>query len=176
MKVKLSILTVFLCVSLCTQLCFAVPKDSWTTVKSTNFFLIGNASQKDIVDVATKLEQFRDVFTRLFPAMKFNSPVPTTVVVFKNDSSYRPFKPSPNLAGYFQPGTDVNYITLTADRTSEQPFRVIFHEYVHQLVNNTLGDQPAWFNEGLAEYYSTFTIDKDQIIKLGLVVPEHLEL
>jgi len=176
MKVKLSILTVFLCVSLCTQLCFAVPKDSWTTVKSTNFFLIGNASQKDIVDVATKLEQFRDVFTRLFPALKFNSPVPTTVVVFKNDSSYRPFKPSPNLAGYFQPGTDVNYITLTADRSSEQPFRVIFHEYVHQLVNNTLGDQPAWFNEGLAEYYSTFTIDKDQIIKLGLVVPEHLEL
>ncbi len=176
MKVKLSILTVFLCISFWTQLCFAVPKDSWTTVKSTNFLLIGNASQKDIVDVATKLEQFRDVFTRLFPALKFNSPVPTTVVVFKNDSSYRPFKPSPNLAGYFQPGTDVNYITLTADRSSEQPFRVIFHEYVHQLVNNTLGDQPAWFNEGLAEYYSTFTIDKDQIIKLGLVVPEHLEL
>jgi tetratricopeptide (TPR) repeat protein len=51
---------------------------------------------------------------------------------------------------------------------------VIFHEYVHQLTNNTLGDEPAWFSEGLAEYYSTFDVDKDRIVKLGLIVPDHL--
>jgi tetratricopeptide (TPR) repeat protein len=174
MKSKIHFLSLLLCVVFWPNSLYAMPKDSWTSVRSKNFFLIGNASEKEIKDVATRLEQFRDVFTRLMPGIKFNSPVPTTVVVFKNDSSYKPFKPNPNLAGYFQPGPDVNYITLTTERYSEQPFRVIFHEYVHQLTNNTLGDQPAWFSEGLAEYYSTFDIDKDRIAKLGLPVPEHL--
>ena len=44
------------------------------------------------------------------------------------------------LAGYFQPGEDVNYITLTTEKASDdQPFRTIFHEYVHLLVANTMG-------------------------------------
>src|ERR1041384_8584461 len=81
-------------------------KDTWVSVRTKNFFMLGNASEKDIRKVALKLEQFREVFTRLFPKMRFNTPVPTTVVVFKNDSSYAPFKPGPNTAGYFQPGPD----------------------------------------------------------------------
>jgi hypothetical protein len=42
------------------------------------------------------------------------------------------------------------------------PFNVIFHEYTHLLVNNTFKNAPVWFNEGLAEYYSTFKITDDQ--------------
>src|SRR5215218_5812010 len=79
-------------------------KDTWVSVRTKNFFMIGNADEKEIRKVALKLEQFRAVFTRLFPNIKFNTPVPTTVVVFKSDSSYAPFKPSTNTAGYFQPG------------------------------------------------------------------------
>src|SRR5258707_720507 len=104
MKLKFAFLTLLLCVFFWPNSLFALPKDSWTSIRSKNFFLIGNAGEKDIKDVATRLEQFRDVFTRLLPGMRFNSPVPTTVVVFKNDSSYKPFKPNPNFAGYFQPG------------------------------------------------------------------------
>ena len=78
-------------------------KDTWISVRSQNFNLIGNASEKDIRKVATRLEQFRDVFTRLFPGARFESPVPTTVIVFKSMSSYKPFN-SGNNAGYFQKG------------------------------------------------------------------------
>src|SRR6185295_5243573 len=87
-------------------------KDNWLSVRSKNFFLLGNASEKEIRQVAVQLEQFREVFSRLFSRANFNSPVPTTVIVFKSDSSYRPFKPGPNTPGYFQAGQDVNYITL----------------------------------------------------------------
>ena len=80
-------------------------KDSWTSLRSKNFFLIGNASEKEIRQVALRLEQFREVSSRLFSKLNFNSPVPTTVVVFKSDSSYRPFKPNANTAGYFQAGS-----------------------------------------------------------------------
>ena len=161
----------------------ASAKDTWTSVRSRNFFLIGNASERDIRQVATRLEQFREVFTKLLPTVKFNSPVPTTVVVFKSDSSYKPFKPVVDgkvseVAGYFQSGEDVNYITLTTEKRSENPYRTIYHEYVHLLVDNNLGrsNVPPWFNEGLAEYYSTFDIDDDRKIYLGNLIDNHLYL
>jgi tetratricopeptide (TPR) repeat protein len=158
--------------------CFAASistqaKDNWTSVRTRNFLLVGNGSEKEIRQVATKLEQFRDVFTRLFAGAKFNSPVPTTVIVFKNQSSYKPFS-LPNAAGYFQKGEDVNYITLSTESGADNPYSIIYHEYVHLLVNNTAGNMPAWFNEGLAEYYSSFDIEDGRKVHLGELIPYHL--
>jgi FimV-like protein len=171
-----------LVVSLC--LLFAVAqhtpvaaKDTWVSVRTKNFLMLGNASEKEIRRVALKLEQFREAFTIIFPNVRFNTPVPTTVVVFKSDSSYAPFKPNANTAGYFQSGQDVNYITLTTEVRGEQdPFTVIFHEFTHLLVNNTFSDAPVWFNEGLAEYYSTFSITDDQKVVLGKPIGSHVFL
>ena len=150
----------------------AQTKDTWTKVTSKNFTLVGNASEKEIRQVATRLEQFRDVFTRLLSLAKFDSPVPTTVVVFKSMSSYKPFNPK-NYDGYFQKGPDVNYITLTSD-ARENPLAMIYHEYVHFMLVNTAGNVPAWFNEGLAEYYSAFLIEDDRKVHVGALIPNHL--
>ncbi len=161
----------------------ALPKDDWISVRSKNFFLIGNASEKEVRQVAARLEQFRDVFSRLLPGINFTSPVPTTVIVFKSDSSFKPFKPVADgktvaVAGYFQAGRAVNYITLTIEKRSENPYSTIFHEYVHLLVNNSVGktSAPPWFNEGIAEYYSTFDIEDDRKVYLGNLISNHLEL
>lgn len=147
-------------------------KDTWTRVTSKNFTLVGNASEKEIRQVATRLEQFRDVFIRLLSLAKFDSPVPTTVVVFKNMDSYKPFNPR-NYDGYFQKGPDVNYITLTTE-ARKNPLALIYHEYVHFMLVNTAGNVPAWFNEGLAEYYSAFRIEDERKVHVGALIPNHL--
>jgi tetratricopeptide (TPR) repeat protein len=155
----------------------AQAKDTWTSVRSRNFTLIGNASEKDIRNVANRLEQFRTIFGSLFPSISLSSSVPTTVMVFKNDNAFKPYKVNPEEAGFFQPGEDVNYIALTSERASDaQPFRIIFHEYVHLLVNNSMGATvPLWLNEGLAEYYSTFDIKEDnRKVLLGNLILNHL--
>ncbi len=177
---------VSLCLLLAVSQHTVIAKDSWISVRTKNFYLIGNGGEKDVRNVGLKLEQFREVFTRLFPNMRFNTPVPTTVVVFKSHDSYAPFKPGPNIAGYFQPGSDVNYITLTTEvrRLPDQfsvsgqqdAFSIIFHEYTHLLVENTFADVPLWFNEGLAEYYSTFSITDDQKVRLGTPIGTHVLL
>jgi FimV-like protein len=155
----------------------AYAKDSWISVQSKNFRLIGNGNEKQIRQVAIRLEQFREVFSRLFPSAVLSTPVPTTVVVFKSDNSYRPFKPNATTLGYFQSGEDVNYITLTTEtQTAQDPFNVIFHEYTHLMVNNTLGKVPTWFSEGLAEYYSTASISDDQKVVLGRPIGSHVYL
>ncbi|HEU4835033.1 MAG TPA: tetratricopeptide repeat protein [Pyrinomonadaceae bacterium] len=145
-------------------------------MRTKNFLLVGNAGEKDIRKVGLKLEQFREVFTRLFPKMTFNTPVPTTVVVFKSKDSYEPFMPRANTVGYFQPGPDVNYITLTTEVRAQDPFSVIFHEYTHLLIENSFKDVPLWFNEGLAEYYSTVKISDDQKVAIGTAIGPHVFL
>lgn len=160
-------------------------KDVWLSVRSANFHLVGNASEKDIRQVATKLEQFRYTFSLLFPKARFSSYIPTNVVVFKSVSAYRPFKPKradgkpdDGIAGYFQSGEDVNYITLSTEGEKADTYGTIFHEFVHSLLNSTFGrsEVPPWFNEGLAEYYQTFRVKDDQHVILGSVQVSHLNL
>jgi type I restriction-modification system DNA methylase subunit len=82
-------LAVTLCVlAVVSQLTPVSAKDKWISIRSKNFFMVGNTGEKEIREVALKLEQFREVFARLFPNMVFNTPVPTTVIVFKSHSSY----------------------------------------------------------------------------------------
>ncbi len=183
MRSRVSILTL-----VCVALLFTVPasaKDTWINVRSKNFFLVGNASEKEIKQVATKLEQFRETFRQIFPRIKFSQSIGTNVIVFKDDSAYRPFKPKRSngkpddgIAGYFQPGSDVNYITLAAGGDINETYGVIFHEYVHFILEANFGKSqvPPWFNEGLAEYYQTFKIENDQKVTLGSIQPNHLNL
>jgi Tfp pilus assembly protein PilF len=172
--------SLFLAIVIPLLACFSAPvsaKDTWVSVRSRNFLLVGNASEKEIRKVGRQLEQFRDVFSRLFTEMNLTSPVPTTVVVFKSDSSYRPFRAHANSAGYFQSGPDVNYITLSTEGNAvHDSLSVIFHEYTHLLVNNTYGIVPTWFSEGLAEYYSTVSITGDQKVVLGRPIASHIYL
>lgn len=163
----------------------ASAKDEWLQVRSKNFNLIGNASERDLRRVGTRLEQFRETFGLFFGSLHVTSPIPTNVVVFKSDSAYKPFKPKkPDgkiddfISGYFMPGDDVNYITLSTQGDDAEVFGTIFHEYVHFIVNTNFGKTavPPWFNEGLAEYYQTFTIENDQNVKLGLYQNAHVRL
>ena len=152
-------------------------KDTWTTVHSRDFTLVGNASEKDIRLVATRLEQFRAVFAALFPTVSLNSSPPTTVIVFKNDLSFRPYKPHAEDSGFFQAGQDVNYIALTTEHGStEHPLSTIFHEYAHLLMNASMGPTvPLWFNEGVAEYYSTFDVMADERrFLIGNLIADHI--
>jgi tetratricopeptide (TPR) repeat protein len=158
-----------------------VAKDTWIKVRSKNFLLVGNASEKKIIEVGTKLEQFHEVYSKLFPKANTKFPIPTTVLVFKNEDAFKPFKPLHKgkpapVDGYFQSGEDVNYIALATDGQSDRAFNVIFHEYVHLLVNFNMQNPPAWFNEGLAEYYSTFEVSDDKKAYLGNIIPNHILL
>ncbi len=167
-------LAMALCLLLAAPTRAAEKEEGWTSVQSRNFLLVGNARERDIRKVAARLEQFREVFLRLLPVEHFDSSVPLTVIVFKDDAAYTPFEPifsgqPAGVAGFFQSSPDVDYITLSVDRKHvRRPDTLAFHEYVHLLVRNSFGNAPLWFNEGLAEYYSTFEIsDGNKRVTLG---------
>lgn len=152
-----------------------VAKDDWVSVRTRNFLLVGNTSEKQIRQVAMRLEQFRAAIARLFGKANLDSHAPTTVIIFKSHESYRPFKTKPNTAGFFQWNPHINYITLTTEvRGDQNPYNVVFHEYTHLLLNSINANMPLWFDEGLAEYYSTLDITGDLQVVLGKPIPTHV--
>jgi tetratricopeptide (TPR) repeat protein len=168
--------------SILAVLVFALPADAadkWTSIRSKNFLLVGNATENEIRDVAENLELFRTAYSRFFTLQEKAASVGTTVVVFKTDVSFRPFKPvyqgkPANIAGFFQGGQDVNYIALSADIPTP---RVIYHEYVHRLMSDNLASMPPWFQEGFAECFSTLEIEgRDKKIRMGRAIGEHVAL
>ena len=151
--------------------------DKWLTVRSRNFFLVGNASEGAIKRVGRNLEEFRAAFTSLFPGISERDSVPTTVMVFRDDSSFRAYKPlyqgkPANVSGYFQQGPDVNFIALTGE---VQTPHVIYHEYVHSLTRDGKSRLPLWASEGIAELYSTLeTQSGGKQVLLGKIIEGHI--
>jgi tetratricopeptide (TPR) repeat protein len=155
-------------------------QDNWRKVQSHHFTLVGNASERDLRTVGTKLEQFRSVFAQVFPQTKLDSSVPLTVIVFKNKIAYLPFMPLYNgkasdVSGYFQPGQDTHYITLTSEFGAVNPYQTIFHEFVHALTHNATTNLPLWLMEGIAEFYSMCEMsEQDTNVRLGAPISHHL--
>lgn len=156
--------------------------DPWLKINTQHFTLVGNASERDIRTAGLRLEQFRAVFAQVFPNVQPTSPVPITVVVFKNRAAYAPFMPLHNgtvneVAGHFQPSEEVHYITLAAEFGATNPYHVIFHEYVHALTHNAAANLPTWLSEGLAEFYSRFELaEQNTQVLLGAPIPHHVQV
>jgi tetratricopeptide (TPR) repeat protein len=130
----------------------------WTKLQSPNFLVIGEASEGQIRRTAQKLEQFRDMLARVLPGAVPISPAPTVVVVFSNGWAFAPYVPpgrTSDLVGYSVSWEDVNFIAINSGR-AELADSIVFHEYTHLLVGNTLGEVPLWLGEGIAELYATF--------------------
>ena len=151
--------------------------DKWTSVHTKNFTLAGNAGESEIRRIGRTLEEFRSAIAMTFPKMEQSSPVTTTILVFKNDESFKPYKPlykgqPSNALAFFQPGEDANYIAVTAALPSPN---VVLHEYVHFLLRENTGPLPLWISEGLAECYSTFELSsKGNEFTIGRAPEQHI--
>ncbi len=150
--------------------------ESWSRVETPHVTLLTDAEPRRGAEVAATLEQFRAVFAQLAPGLELEAPAPTHMIAFRDAERYAPYQRGGgrgvSVLGQFLTSADGNVLTLNADPRFVGAFSVIYHEYVHYLVGTNLPDVPRWFNEGLAEYYSTFRIEGEHAL-IGRVVPRH---
>jgi tetratricopeptide (TPR) repeat protein len=154
----------------------------WLSLKSEHFLVIGDTGARQLQTIALELEQFREVVSQLNPALLNGGEAPPVVVlVFRDDRAYEPFLPRDNgrpirAGGFFQSGLDVNYITLSL-QAGDRAYPAILHEFSHLLLRNWMPDAPLWFNEGIAEYYSTFEVSADgRRANIGKPIAAHRNL
>jgi tetratricopeptide (TPR) repeat protein len=152
----------------------------WTSLRTEHFLLIGDASARDIRDVALRFEQFRAAVTGTFPALADDRPGPPVVIlVFRDQRAYEPYQPRFNgkpvkVGGFYLPSRDVNYITLAADSRGEG-FQAVYHEYAHLLLGRLAANPSPWFAEGLAEYFSSFEV-AGRTARFGRPIQNHVAM
>jgi hypothetical protein len=139
-------------------------------------------SARELREVALQLEQFRDVLATLNQAtVRASDRTSVVVVVFRDGKSYRPFMPMVDgrtvpVGGMFVGGPAGTYITLNLE-AGESAYRGIYHEYSHLILQSAFGRAPLWFNEGLAEYYSTLEVTSDgRRAIIGKAIEPHVAL
>ncbi len=152
--------------------------DAWTTVRSAHFEIHSDADPERAAEIVGSLERLRSVFADLASEIELRSPAPTRIFAFRDADSYAPYKRGGGqvgvkVLGQFLSHRDGNYITLNADPSYLGSYSVIFHEYIHFLVQSNFPEVPLWFNEGLAEYYSSF-LSEGGTAYLGQPIERHL--
>ena len=152
----------------------------WRRIDSPNFTVVGDVGARTLRDVAVKFEGFRETLARVLTERATTTAVPTVVIVFPSDRAFTPFKPLyqgkpvSGIAGLFVGRQDANYIAVVAQPDSEG-MRIVFHEYAHLVIANDMRHVPAWLNEGLAEFYSTYDVsDGGREALIGRAISHHL--
>jgi tetratricopeptide (TPR) repeat protein len=153
----------------------ALAKAPWFEVQSRHFRVTGDADTKQLRRIAVDLEEIRRQFLTVFPKNAV-SPVPTTVIVFRNAKSFRLFFEPRDAAGGVYAGLDRNYIALNA---GEKRRRSIYHDYIHTLIGDHV--LPLWLREGLAEYYASienerYSFGEDRTLQIGRPIYSHEKL
>jgi len=142
----------------------------WLEIHSTHFTVITDAGEKKGKEVALRFEQMRAVFAILLMKDRLNEPVPLTILAFKNDKNYYQSAPLRQgrdnqaqpigVPGFFVPGEDQNFIVLNL--FEEESWRAVAHDFAHWLLNYNYPPVEGWFDEGLAEYFSSIRVDNKQ--------------
>jgi tetratricopeptide (TPR) repeat protein len=151
----------------------------WRQLRTASFLFIGDARDGDLRRLAETLERFRAAMAAL-PGFDRAASTPTNVIVFGSDRSFTPYRPHfrdrPVLAtGFFLGGDDTSYIAVNATSMS-RAVRAVLHEYVHFLVDDTLGYVPLWVAEGMAQLYESFQLLDPQSVAIGAPLVDHVAL
>lgn len=137
----------------------------WHRAVSDNFIVYSDLPEEDVGQLAVDLEYFRMVLNGLLGLPAGGEPLRMELYAFRNARDYNDTVPFPDTAGVYSAVSGVPRALLihNAGRRWEEPGRqVLFHEYVHHMMGRfTAYELPAWYEEGFAEYLSTFEIDGD---------------
>jgi len=138
----------------------------WIRVRSPHFEVVSDAGAASARRVAHQFEQIRGLFETVKNA-RVDPGRPIVVFAAKDETSLRALLPGAwerkggaRPAGVFVRGSDRNCVVLRVDVSGVGAYRVLYHEYVHMLVDLNLPRLPVWLNEGLAEFYASADIDE----------------
>jgi tetratricopeptide (TPR) repeat protein len=153
----------------------------WIEIRSPNFTVLSDASERDARHVAAQLERRRQVFRVLMPTAKEDAAAPITVLALRDRQGFRALEPEAylarnqlDLAGLFLRSQDHNYILMRLDSNEDHPYSTIYHEYTHYMLRSLDEWMPLWMNEGLAEFYQNADLRDPTNVRVGQASPDDI--
>src|ERR671925_576502 len=141
---------------------------SWVQVSSDTYIVKSSAGEERARRVLKELEHFHQLIGTLVFRNTELPELPIEVLLIGDEQTMKELEPQFNgrkvaVAGYYQRGTDRDFIVLSGRVFPDTLTSVVYHELTHYFVGRALAARPAWLNEGLAEYFSTAEIHDDEI-------------
>ena len=164
---------------LCT--CVSVPRADepvWLKLQAERFGVISQLDEAGTRRWAVEFDQFVDALLQLY-AIDDGALPPLTMVLFEQPRDFAPYQVQTEsgqvrVAGFFANMGTWSVIGLAGRRSSPETRRIVYHEGVHWFMSAMDTEVPLWFNEGLAEVFSTFEVEDGQA-RWGMTLQNHID-
>ena len=144
----------------------AADQEKWIEVRSPHVAVLTNAGEKRGREVALRLEQMQAVFAGFLLRNKLAQPIPMTVIAFRGDKEFERIAPldqgSPTEAPAFLI-REQDRTFLALDLFYPEPWRAVSHDLAHVFMEGNYPPATSWFDEGLAEYFSSIRLDNKKV-------------
>ena len=132
--------------------------------------------------------QVRALMKRVWPWARVDPGRPVFILAVRDEGGLRRLLPefwekkgAFHPAGVFVRAPDRHWVALrmdvardrAEDETWDNPYHVVFHEYVHLVLDLNFVGLPGWLNEGLAEYWGSTIISGSRIYQ-GRYIGYHI--
>lgn len=145
-------------------------------VKSENIIFYGDVKEKDAKRLVQNLETYRSVILTLSKVENRPDDVPLRIYAFRKESSLNRFAEARGISGQYRDTPEGPiFLTVSAGGFKENRWstQVALHEYSHHVLHALSQDNyPRWYDEGFANYLSSFAID-DDVVTIGKPYVSH---
>ncbi|WP_075184914.1 hypothetical protein [Teredinibacter haidensis] len=144
----------------------------WIVIENDRFSIISNATEKQASAMLQELENFHYLVSNVFGFGEIELAEKIPIVLVNNESVFRALGMPRDYVGIFLSSKRGGAIFARADkfRSADKGQNwgrlVVLHELAHLLMSHShrkLISSP-WFNEGIAEYLGSYTLNNNQII------------
>ncbi len=141
-------------------------------IKSENFVLVGSVRHTDGKALLLELEQYRQAVLQLLGIANPTAEiVPVRIYTASGDKGLKLLTGRTDIGGIYTTTIEGPIFILNSKsgfRRGKRARHVALHEYTHHLLATYSGQvYPRWYNEGLANYFSTFEVNKNGDLIIG---------
>ena len=157
---------------------FELPDGNWEQLEVDGIVVYTDAGERRSTTIARQVGALRRTLGA-FAMIDVESGRQIRLFVFRNRERFMPYLPRygdqvRQLAGYTSYSDEAVQMAVQAHYRRPpnatgydgyiNAFEVLSHEYVHAYLAERAPQTPVWLNEGLAEFFSTYRLDDDQVV------------
>lgn len=146
----------------------------WSLLMSDRFAIRSDGPSDEIRAAAVYLEEFHALHRRRLGGD--SSDLRFSVRMFRRERDFRIYaqcRGVPEAESFYDPSGAEVVVRLTEPADRDRLARSLMHEFSHQYLHRVFGlTRPIWFAEGLAEYFTHFSISPGGLVP-GADAPSH---
>lgn len=141
---------------------------SWVKLTTPQFTVISQLDETATLNWAEDFELFIAALGQVIEVDERALP-PLDIVLFDSRDDFAPYRARTqsgtvdDLVGFFSNQGSWSVIGMPANNGNGNSQQLTYHEAVHWYSSMLLGRYPYWFTEGIAEVFSTLTINGDTV-------------